>query len=221
MERRVLLAIFLTFLVLYAYQALVFKPVPKPPAGPPAPAGQTPNQAGTPPPAPPTTPSTPSHTPAESPTPSTAETVVGETSERDIRIETRDVIATFTNRGGRITSWRLKRYLDKQKQPPEPIARALPDKPLPFSLQVPDEQASARLNAAFYTVAVPSVDATASPVDIRFEYRDTGGLHAVKEFHLEPSSYILTFNATVQQGDRTLPPTIVWGPAVGDMAEIS
>ena len=31
MERRVLLAIFLSFLVLYVYQALVVKPTPKPP----------------------------------------------------------------------------------------------------------------------------------------------------------------------------------------------
>ena len=33
MERRVLIAIFLSFLVLYGYQALFVKPVPKPPSG--------------------------------------------------------------------------------------------------------------------------------------------------------------------------------------------
>ena len=41
-----------------------------------------------------------------------------------------------------------------------------------------------------------------SPVDLRFEYRDSAGVHAVKEFHLEPASYIVTFRATVTEGDK-------------------
>jgi YidC/Oxa1 family membrane protein insertase len=62
---------------------------------------------------------------------------------------------------------------------------------------------------------------SARPTDLRFEYRDSTGLHAVKEFHLEPSSYILTFRANVTVGDRALPVAVVWGPAVGDRLEAS
>ena len=39
MERRVLVAIFLSFIVLYAYQALFVKPVPKPESAGAAPSG--------------------------------------------------------------------------------------------------------------------------------------------------------------------------------------
>ena len=31
-----------------------------------------------------------------------------------------------------------------------------------------------------------------APVDLRFEYRDSGGVQAVKTFHLDPASYIVT-----------------------------
>src|SRR5215469_7434703 len=110
MERRVLIAILLSFIVLYVYQALVVKPTPKKPAPAPASApapvsSQTASAAGTPaaslPP------------PAIAPA---AATVVGESAEREIRVETRDVIAVFTNRGARLQSWRLKKYLDQQQQ---------------------------------------------------------------------------------------------------------
>ena len=56
---------------------------------------------------------------------------------------------------------------------------------------------------------------------MRFEYSDNAGLHAVKEFHLDSASYIITFRATITEGDRPLTPTIVWGPAVGDTGEQS
>ena len=45
--------------------------------------------------------------------------LVAEQSERDIRVETDDVIAVFTNRGARLKSWRLKHYQDQQGQPLE------------------------------------------------------------------------------------------------------
>jgi YidC/Oxa1 family membrane protein insertase len=60
-----------------------------------------------------------------------------------------------------------------------------------------------------------------SPVDLRFEYRDSSGLSAVKEFHFEPASYIVTFRSRVAVGDRVLTPAIQWGAAVGDIGEMS
>ena len=41
-------------------------------------------------------------------------------------------------------------------------------------------------------------------------------MHAVKEFEIEPSSYILTYRMSVSVGDRAVSPAIEWGPAVGD-----
>ena len=39
-----------------------------------------------------------------------------------------------------------------------------------------------------------------APTDLRFEYRDSAGVHAVKEFHLTPDSYVITFRGDVTDG---------------------
>src|SRR5207247_3264391 len=99
MERRVLLAIVLSFLVLYAYQTLVVKPVPKSATGPSAPPGarmEGPSPA----------PVSPSEKlaaapPAEAAAPA-ANPLLGDSRDRDVRIENRDIIVVLTNRGARL-----------------------------------------------------------------------------------------------------------------------
>jgi YidC/Oxa1 family membrane protein insertase len=163
MERRVLFAIFLCFLVLYLWQALVVKPVPKPVAGTTAttsasgPAtGGAPTAGGTQ-----TAGAAPSATspgvakPTAEATPAVpvgpaAAPLVADPAERDIRVETENVIAVFTNRGARLKSWKLKHYLDKQKQPQELVESEM--EPLPFSLRTTDERVNATLNSALYKV---------------------------------------------------------------------
>jgi len=219
MEKRVLFAIFLSFLVLYVYQAFVAKPVPKPAT---AVAGATPAAARATSAA--TAPSTPTST-AASPAPAAepaATPLVADAREHEIRVETNDVIATFTNRGGRIKSLRLKRFIDPQtKQPQEIVEQDLPAQPLPFSLRTPRDFTTNAVNSALYEVSGEPSGAVTSPIDLRFEYRDTAGVRAVKTFHIEPSSYIITVTAAVTDNDRALPTAIVWGPAVGDAAEVS
>src|SRR5262249_39291165 len=148
MERRVLLAILLAFLTLYVWQALFVKPQPKPSA---TPGASTAEKVPGPPP------TAPSALPA-APPPSTeaaprAGSLTGETAERDVRVETADVVAVFTNRGARLKSWRLKHYLDQNRQPVELVVAGLPaTQPLPFSLRVEDEGLTATLNNALYAV---------------------------------------------------------------------
>jgi YidC/Oxa1 family membrane protein insertase len=218
MERRVLLAIFLAFLVLYTWQALFVKPVPKPVTGTaPAAANST---AGTPSdksntqaePAPP---------PAAKPATPLAAALVSESTEREVRVETADVVAVFTNKGARLKSWRLKRYLDQEKQPQELIEH-LPSQPLPFTLRAGSETTTTTANEGLYAVSgAPSGTTVTSPVDLRFEYSDSAGVHVIKEFHLDPVSYIFTFRAIVTENDKAIPASIVWGPAIGDITELS
>ena len=222
MERRVLLAIFLAFLVLYTWQALFVKPVPKPvtgtaattstPSSSPAAASSSSAAGGA---------SVDAPMPAAAPSAPLATALVADTVERDVRVETRDVIAVFTNKGARLKSWRLKHYVDQQKQPQELIEH-LPSQPLPFTLRAGDAAVTATLNEGLYKVSgAPPAASDASPADVRFEYRDSAGIHAVKEFHLDPVSYIFTFRAAVEQNEKALAPSIVWGPGIGDITEIS
>jgi YidC/Oxa1 family membrane protein insertase len=112
MEKRVLLAVVLSYDVLYGYQAL--RPPPKPPQRAPAPAGPAAPQAesaATPPALEAVQPQT---------APSTdAAAVVGDTQERDVRVENDAVSAIFSTRGGVLKSWRLKHYQDPAGQPLE------------------------------------------------------------------------------------------------------
>jgi YidC/Oxa1 family membrane protein insertase len=219
MERRVLLAIFLSFLVLYVYQALVVKPVPPGPSAPGPGAASPAAGASTPAPA------SPEAVPPPAQPSSSATPVVSETAEREIRLETNDVVALFTNRGARLKSWRLKQYRDAAGEPQELIERVLDiptaagtvdRQPLPFTLRTPDAGATDRINQALFK----ATQAPDAPHVIRFEYRDSSGLSATKQFDLDPASYLLTFRASITQRDRSLPATILWGPA-GGATEVS
>ena len=159
MERRVLLAIFLCFLVLYVWQALIVKP--------PAAAGgdaaaqsdcaaasggacqraRRPPRDARQPPAGATPPATP---PRRRRRPRSSATRASATSAS----KPRDVIAVFTNRGARLKSWRLKHYLDQQKEPQELVATSLPRRAAAVhAARGRRAAATATLNSALYTVS--------------------------------------------------------------------
>jgi YidC/Oxa1 family membrane protein insertase len=215
MERRVLLAITLSFLVIYGYQAFFVKPAPKPGA-PSASTQSTAQNAGA------SVPSAPVEavTPREAPPSSSATPVLADASERDVRVETEDVIATFTNRGGRLKSWRLKHFPDDKGEPVELVSHEFGDtQPLPFSLRLADAATTNTVNSALYAISGPAVreGQISEATDIRFEYRDNSGLSVLKHFRLEPTSYIVAFGATVTIGDKPMVPAIEWGPGLGDV----
>ena len=219
MERRVLLAIFLSFLVIYIWQGVFFKPAPKSVSGSATSAAATEPGKVTPAPAAPAA----VQAAQERAVAKQASSIVGESSERDIRVETTEVIAVFTNRGGRLKSWRLKSYRDAQGEPLELVAQNLPDsQPRPFSLRVPDADVTDRLNQALYSVSgAPSSSPQTTPVQLRFEYEDNSGLRVTKDFQLEPDSFVLSFASTVKIAGKALTPTVQWGPGLGDTEETS
>src|SRR3954466_3042695 len=99
MERRVLIAIFLSFLVLYAYQAYFVKPVPKPGTAPVAAGGADAPAEATPVALPPTA--------AQAaltgrPAGEQAAAVVSAVEERDVKVENQHVSAVWTNRCERL-----------------------------------------------------------------------------------------------------------------------
>lgn len=208
MERRVLLAIFLCFLVLYAWQAFFVKPVPKPAPGQSASSGAIiAPEAAAPTAAVPAGAVTPD---APQPTATDAAALITEAGERDVRLETPQVVATFTNRGGRLKSWRLKNYHDANNAPLELVTTELAaSHPLPFSLRAADEATTKRLNNVLYAVRSAG-DA------VTFEYRDSAGLQATKEFRLDPTNYTVVFQARVSQGGSQMPVAMEWGPGLGD-----
>ena len=205
MERRVLVAVFLSFLVLYAYQAFLVPPPP--PAQPQAPA---------PVPAPGAEPVAEPPSPAAPP----AAVVFGDATEREIVVETSTVEATLSNRGGRILHWRLKNYRDSLGELMDLVPSDLPpDQPTPFSLRVDDGSTTERLNTALYRVSGDTagrVDARTSEAALLFEFEDDSGLRVRKELRFDPQSYLIAFSATVESGGVALNPAVLWGPGLAD-----
>ena len=54
-----------------------------------------------------------------------------------------------------------------------------------------------------------------------FEYQDAAGLHARKEFRLDPQNYVIGFSASVMNGGMPLNPSVQWGPGLGDAGATS
>jgi YidC/Oxa1 family membrane protein insertase len=209
MERRVLLAISLSFAVLFVYQALF---MPTPPAENASASAPIQRAANTPA----TTPSAvgvPSgNLSAAGPVaPPLVAPVIGETSEREIVVETAAVRAVFTNRGGRLRHWALKQYRDDQEGPIDLIPEVIPpDLPLPFSLRLDDPAVTTRVNDGLYRVVGPQ-DGSVS-----FELETADGLVVRKQFVLDPQTFVLSFSATVQQNGQPLNPVVQWGPGMTD-----
>ncbi len=209
MERRVLLAISLSFLVLFLYQSLI-PPPPEPASGTPVAttASATPGAAA---------PAAATSAPAQVASAPVA-AVRADDREREFVVTTADVEAVFTNRGARLRHWRLRHYRDASGAPVD-LVPTTDSAPLPFSLVTADAAQSARLNDALFTVdpvAPERIDATTTPAVLAFVYEGADGLTVRKQFAFEPSGYVVTFTPQVSQGGAAVNAAVQWGPGLGD-----
>jgi YidC/Oxa1 family membrane protein insertase len=213
MEKRVLLAVVLSFAVLAAYQAIF--PPPKPPAfqnpamAPGAtasgPASAAPASVG------PADQQGAAAAPVEAP-----RAIVGAAREQDVVVENSAVTAVFTTRGGALKSWRLKKYRDGAGQPLELVPTAVANAVRPFTLSTDDPAVSAVLRDAVFKSSAPSLDAGSAPATLTFEYRDDAGLVATKQFSFVPERpYDVVFTAAVTRGGAPAKITINQGPGLG------
>jgi YidC/Oxa1 family membrane protein insertase len=210
MEKRVFLAIFLSFGILWVYQTYIVPP-PAPAAPPIASPVATPEATQ------------PAVAPAGSPEAGTTTplpaTVVGDTSARDIVVETDAVRAVFTTEGATLKSWRLKKYYDARGEPLELVPEGMPEKqPRPFTLATDQDAVSAvLLTAKFRPSAEGPLSLGSAPGTLGFEYQDASGLAARKSFHFQPENnpYVVSVDASVDVKGMARPVTIKMGPALG------
>jgi len=218
MERRVLLAVLLSFLVLYVYQVMV----PTPPEQKPAQASKTataPNasapQASNPAPSVQGAPAA-TGSAAAAPAASTPPAATDAAPARELVVDSPEVHAVFTTRGAALKSWQLKKYHDEQGRPFEMIAGHAPaDAPLPFTIATDDAAVAARLAGATFTVS-NEAGGSGKPWHAQFDYSDQSGVHAQKIFAIDPSKpYVIVVTATLTKNGQPQPTTLRWGPALG------
>jgi YidC/Oxa1 family membrane protein insertase len=217
MEKRVLIAVILSFVVLYGYQAMF--PPPKPAAI--RPQGQTTSSSTTT-----ITPEAPASPGTAAPAPvaavpavatPAAAAVVADTAEHDITVDSASISAVFSSRGAVLKSWRLKRYPDSSGQPLELVPHTVPaGSARPFTLSVEDPAVSSTLTQALYKPSANQIALTSGGATLEFTYTDASGLNAVKKFSFPGDlPYVIDFSASVSQGGKDLKPTVDWGPGIG------
>jgi YidC/Oxa1 family membrane protein insertase len=215
-ERRLLLAVALSLLVLTAYQFLFPPPKPAPGragASPSAAASAGPLTGASVPPAPPAV----APSPARSGAPALARPASQIADERERRVEVQgdEVAVAFSNRGARLVSWQLKRFRDTKGRPEE-MVQTVPGGPRALDLATGDPDVDARLREALFRPSAEVVTlAPAGTADVRFQWVE-GDLEAEKALRFESPGYLAEVRATVRRGGRELPTKVLWGPGLGN-----
>ena len=203
MERRLLLVFALTFLVILAFQPLLKKYFPQSQA--PAPQTQAQPQ--------------PQPQPAAQNPPASAAQTLSTNASKQATAEAETVIEndlyriTFTNRGGQVKSWILKKYDDDQGKPLELVNRAASDRyGYPLSLWTWDEAQRNKLNSALY-VASGSGTLTA-PAEITFEYADPD-MDVRKTFRFD-HTYVVRVETSIIVKGAYIAALPMWPAGFGD-----
>jgi len=213
MEKRVFLAIFLSFVVLAVYQVLVPPPPPPPPV-----AVTIPTDSAAPAAATPGAPASPAGAaPNAAPAAPVPAAIEADTEAREIVVETDHVRAVFSNVGATLRSWKLKKFFEGGEML-ELVPQDAPDSlPRPFTLSTNDEQLSRRLASARFAPSAQGLSLGAAAGTLSFSYRDESGLTARKTFYFQPEGkpYVIKVEANVDVGGASHPVKLTWGPAIG------
>jgi YidC/Oxa1 family membrane protein insertase len=212
-ERRLLLALALSLLVMTAYTYLF--PPPKRVAAvgpsPKAPSASTDPSFPSPPPPPPAPPTPPP------PAPVPPARSVGDAQERRVELTSRDLTIAFTNRGARVLSWQLNRFADARGRPEEMVQATAGTGPRPLDVETGDAAVDARLREALFKPSSETLSLTGTnrSGNVTFEFSD-GDLSAEKEIGLSGEGYLVSVRAAVKRGGKPLGARILWGPGVGN-----
>jgi len=223
MEKRLIAAIVLSFLVLFGYQALFNKPDKTPPRPQitateapvtPVPGTSAPvqeqKQAAVPE-------SKPAAAEAAAPQDLTA---VAAGAETDVVVETSLYRAVWSNKGGVLKSWTLKKHKNslKEKKDLELVpARAAEMGRYPFSLGLDDAALAGILNASLFQAPDAGLElADGAKGEIRFVYSDGASVRAEKTFGFTGGNYVMTTEVRVWKDGQPVTASVVWGPGIGN-----
>jgi YidC/Oxa1 family membrane protein insertase len=201
-EKRVMLAVGLSLVILLVLGPLLFPP--KPSTTKPTPAPARPGLAQ-----PPAT-----AMPAPSPSAPAKLPVVAGTKAAEIVVESNLYRVTFSTQGAVVKSWVLKKYRDAKEDPLDvvngPACEALG---YPMSFNLANQELASRLNTAVY-VPTPSGTSLQAPAKIEFIYSD-GKVQAKKQFTFGPT-YETRVEMSVIDGQNFLPVEVAWPGGFGD-----
>lgn len=204
MEKRLLLAFGLMFVVLLSMPYIMGK------LQPPAPAKKETKQAAqTPAPAPAAVAAQPAAMSAAAP--AGAQPPVGAAKEETFVLETELYRVTLSNRGANVRSWILKKYKDQAGKPLElTSAKAAPKTGWPFSYWFNDRKPQVELDQALFLAKLSE-----DRLGVQFEFSD-GKTVAKKSFALVKGRYRAEIRSEVRDGAALVPHLLTWRGGFGD-----
>jgi YidC/Oxa1 family membrane protein insertase len=207
MELRLLLAFLLMGAVMF-FTPYLFK------SSAPPPAKKSPDTTATAPPA--TTPVAPQAGEAAAPAQEVAPAKGAPTSpatpeqaQPPFLIDTDLFRITFSNQGGTVRSWLLKKYSGNDGKPLD-LVNTASGLGFPFSLHFPGQQPTAKVNWTWYTQ-------TGDPDGLGVSYQYSDGHTSVrKKFRFQKNSYLAEVSAEVSVDAKPIPSMIEWRGGFGD-----
>jgi YidC/Oxa1 family membrane protein insertase len=209
MEKRLLLAIVLSFGVLFLYQ-LVLKPPQQPVSQPAIEIEKAPEQKPALKP------------PVEAPETSTEQEfqAAAAETEEDIVVETPLYRAVWNNRGAQLQSWKLKQYKNDDQENLELIsARSAELGRFPFLLLTDDAEFDNLINNAPFRFSRTTLELTGGEQrELRFEFATDTGTRIEKIFTFRGGSYDFDIQVNVWRNGQKITPRIIWGPSFGNLS---
>jgi YidC/Oxa1 family membrane protein insertase len=217
MEKRVLVAIVLSFLVLVLYQAVFFKKKPQPeiPAESITEIEKKPEQLpyvkesseieGT-------------IQEKEQPVEERLPQIISSQAEEEITIDTSLYQATWSNKGAVLKSWKLKKHKDENKEDLELVSRLSSEvKIYPFSLRTDDSSFDSLINDSLYQPSsLELVLSGGRAGEIRFQFADERGTRVEKILTFQDGKYDFDVQIDAWKYGQKIEPHVIWGPGFGN-----
>ncbi|MCK4495693.1 MAG: membrane protein insertase YidC, partial [Candidatus Aminicenantes bacterium] len=210
MEKRLLLAIVLSFLVLFLYQALFVKKEP-----PQEPISLTavemekkPEQEVI---------QKDTLTPSELPEDKDFQPI-SDQAEEQIIIDTSLFQAVWSNKGAILKSWKLKKHKDENKEDLELISiHSAEMNKYPFLLSTEDPSFDNIINNSLYKSSKYKLELKEGQRgEMRFDYADEKGTRVEKIFTFEGGKYEFDIQINVWKNGQRVEPRLAWGPGFGN-----
>ncbi|MBI3209136.1 MAG: membrane protein insertase YidC [Candidatus Solibacter usitatus] len=141
--------------------------------------------------------------------------VTAQQQDDAIVVETDLYRVRFSNRGGVVRDWTLKKFLDNNQKPVQIVNGMASSKVgYPFALLFKGTQITPDLNQALY--AVKRADA----LSVEFEFSD-GKVQARKSFRFSKSRYLTEVSSEVTDQGRPTPHLLAWRGGFGDFSALN
>jgi YidC/Oxa1 family membrane protein insertase len=210
-EKRLLIAIVISFLIIFLYQALFNKKEPQTTI-PQKPTTQT---------EPVTKKAQPEEKVIQEPEPEQKEEIRPVAGEREqtVTVQTSLYTAEWSSKGAVLKKWTLTEYEDDEGEQMELVSRSSKDlNEYPFSLKTEDPDFSDSINKALFKASSSLIDLhNGESKELVFTYADEQGNKVEKIFTFYDGTYELDIQTTVWKNNREIEPYIVWGPTFANL----